>query len=467
MPFLLAIQFLGLVALAVGASCYALLVMQKISSARRRYPTLASRAAAPMPGPAAGSNPERPWPKLVVVVPAHNEADVIAEVAGSVLRADYPALHAIFALDRCTDATQAVLMKAIDDARAAGHTSCTVQVLPITACPEGWAGKVHALHHAVQQSEHAASAEALLFLDADCQLDPACLRAAVSLWREHDLDLLSALSTLIAEHWYEKVVQPIAAFELVRQYPVARVNADFALLRDPATGLLRGSRRAWPFANGQFILVRRAAYDALGGHECVKAELLEDIALAKRFARARYRIGVFLSGGPLRCRMYRSWEAFGRGWKRIYTEAAKRRPNRLRSNLRAVLATQVVFPLAGPLCALAALPALLLGDRPLALACALAGALATALCQLMAARVFSTQGLPTPMPWTIARGGWHTAAILRAASRDLLTGAPTEWGGKRYQRTPNLDQVGGQPSAPRGDAPEGGPAGAGREGEAS
>lgn len=429
MPLLLALPFLLLIALAVGAGVYAGIVIAKIARATKRFPTLADRMDAP--------EPEAGWPALVIVIPAHNEADVIADVARTVLKADYPNLHAVFALDRCTDATQAILQSTIE----AHPSPNTAEIIPITHCPEGWAGKVHALHHAVRMSQAVARAEALLFLDADCQLDPACLKAAITLWREHDLDLLSVLSSLIAEHWYEKVVQPIAAFELVRQYPITRVNADFNLPRDPHTGRLIGKRHAWPFANGQFILVRKSAYEALGGHECVKEEVLEDIAIAKKFARARFRVGVFLSGGPLRCRMYRTWPAFNKGWKRIYTEAAKRRPNRLASNLRAVLVTKAIFPIVGPACALAAIPAAILRDWPLTIACASVGVLASSLYQRMIAIEFRAQGLPMPMPWTIMRGGWHVSRILRDAMRDLVAGNPTEWGGKQYHRPLNLDQT--------------------------
>ena len=88
----------------------------------------------------------------------------------------------------------------------------------------------------------------------------------------------------------------------------------------------RDSRRH--FANGQFMLFRRDVYDAIGGHEAVKGELLEDIALARVVGMRRhdYAGGCLMADGMLFCRMYRSWEAFRRGWRRIYTEAAKRKP---------------------------------------------------------------------------------------------------------------------------------------------
>src|SRR5205823_291327 len=97
------------------------------------------------------------------------------------------------------------------------------------------------------------------------------IRACVALLERRRLDLLSLLSTLTCDTWFERLAQPAAGFELVRQYPISRANR-------------RSNPRA--FANGQFMLFRRAAYDAIGGHGAVHDELLEDLALARRLADA-------------------------------------------------------------------------------------------------------------------------------------------------------------------------------------
>jgi hypothetical protein len=92
--------------------------------------------------------------------------------------------------------------------------------------------------------------------------------------RERKLDLLSLLSTLTFHTWFERIVQPAATLELMRQYPLALANA--------AT-----DRR--PFANGQFLLFTRAAYDGHRRHEAVKSSLFEDVDLA-RLVDARKRL---------------------------------------------------------------------------------------------------------------------------------------------------------------------------------
>ncbi len=174
---------------------------------------------------------------------------------------------------------------------------------------------MHAVHAGVTRSRGAADADFLLFADADTLFSPGCIASALALMRERKLDLLSLLSTLTHDTWFERVVQTAAALELMRQFPLTRVNG------------VDGRRRA--FANGQFMLFRRDAYDAIGGHEAVKDALLEDLALARRIDDGTRRLGVFMADGLFHCRMYADWPQFRRGWKRIYTEAASRRAKRL------------------------------------------------------------------------------------------------------------------------------------------
>src|SRR5204862_6144625 len=94
--------------------------------------------------------------------------------------------------------------------------------------------------------------------DADTSFTPGCVAASLALMRERKLDLLSLLSTLSFDTWFERIVQPAATLELMRQYPLTLANAAM-------------DRR--PFANGQFMLFTREAYEDVGGHEAVKSSL--------------------------------------------------------------------------------------------------------------------------------------------------------------------------------------------------
>ena len=193
--------------------------------------------------------------------------------------------------------------------------------------------------------------------------------------RHRKLDLLSLLSTLSHDAWFERVVQTAAVFELLRQYPLTRANA-------------RGDRRA--FANGQFMLFTRDAYRAIGGHASVKHALLEDLALARLIEEQGRKAGVFLAAGLFHCRMYSTWAEFRRGWKRIYTEAADRDARRLgHSALRARwLGTLVRIAM--------------LSQAPLWI-----------------------------VPLHIV-GAWLIAGVLNEAVTDIRSHAPTRWGGREY-----------------------------------
>lgn len=355
-------------------------------------------------------------PPVCIVVAAHNEAGVIDRLARSLLEQDYPNFRVVFALDRCTDDTQARLE------RLTAHDPRFV-CMAVSACPDGWSGKVHALWQAVTTAPAAREAELLLFTDADTAFAPSCLSATIALLRQRRLDMLSLLSTLDAESWYERVVQPAVLVELVRQFPPLRANAP----------------RPRAMANGQFILFRREAYLAIGGHANVRDELLEDMALAGFAADAGFRPGVLVADGMLRCRMYRAWPDFVRGWRRIFTEIAHRRPRRIRRAARITLWVHCLFPILTAGVAAAGLtlglanaswPALAAG----CVAAATLGALAATLilCSRMAR--FGVLSL-TLYPFSCGVVAW----LLWSAARDLESGRPIRWGGREYRRSPRYE----------------------------
>jgi glycosyltransferase involved in cell wall biosynthesis len=405
---------LQILAAALNAASIALLVYWGIAifrflSTRRAIPT--ARAGLEL---ARGRSPAAP---LCVIIPAHNEQVSIGALVDSLLAQDYPDLRIVLCLDRCTDDTAAIAREHI-----AGDARFTL--LEIDHCPEGWAGKVNAIWQGVQ-TPAAGQAELLVFADADTIFHPSCLRACVALMEHRRLDLLSLLSTLSAERWFERTIQPIAGMELIRQYPIARAN------RPPGT-------RRRPFANGQFMLFRKSAYEAVGGHAAVKDELLEDIALARLMGEHNLATGLFLAGGMLHCRMYESYEAFRRGWKRIYTESAKLKVSRLRRASLVCRITGSILP------AFALLNLLLAAGMQLTppehaahwranLMLAALGLLAWSI--LMAA-VYRTSRIPAHLFPTAIAGCWIVADLLSEAARELETRTPVRWGGREYIREP-------------------------------
>lgn len=422
MPLLVAMPLFLLIGLAAAAAAYYGVVLGRVIRSTRSLPTLRHGLAVADAHP-----PHSPWPRIVAIVPAHNEEDVIEAHARSVAAQDYPEFHAVFSLDRCTDRTEEIVRRVIAEQPPERRARLSVHL--VRDCPPGWAGKVHAIHSAAAAHQAARDAAAepdlLLFADADTVLDPRCLRAAVALLRQRGLGLLSLLGTLTREGWFGSIVQPAAGFELLRQFPLDAVN--------------RGDKpRA--FANGQFMLWDRRAYEITGGHEAVKSELLEDIAFARRLQAARRgdpgapRWGVFLADGLMTCRMYRTWEAFTRGWKRIYTESAHRRPGRLaRSSLR-VLLTGVLLAPAGPAALIAGSIVLARPDPPLGWALVAGGTLGTLAAWIALAVIYRAQR--TPIAWLLLYplGAFLVSRLLRRAAKDLTRGRATRWAGREYAR---------------------------------
>jgi hypothetical protein len=396
-------SYLG-IGCAVGLFIYWGVGLGRILITSQRVPT--ARAGIEL----ARANP--PTEPVCVIVPAHNEAHAIADVIRSLRAQDHRAMRVVLALDRCTDSTE-------DVAREAVGADPRFEIIRITECPPGWAGKVHAVWTGVTRSVGAKNAAYLLFIDADTELDPACVSGAHAMMRDRSLDMLSYLSTLSNDRWYETLVQPAASLELLRQYPLMQASRD------------EGRR---PFANGQFMMFLASAYHAIETHEAVKDELLEDLALARRIEQARMRAGVFVAAGVMRCRMYESWPAFRRGWKRIYTEAARRRPSKLRRAAGRVVIPGAILPAFAMLGIVGSAIMFAHGDIRL-------GSIALGVCSIALGVFFAAIALAyraggAPL-WAVPgylAGAVLASRILKEAAADLEHNRPTEWGGIRYQR---------------------------------
>ena len=352
-----------------------------------------------------------PTGRVCVVVPAYNEAGVIAALIRSLRSETYPQLRVVLALDRCRDDTASL-------ARAGIAGDERFEIIEIDACPAHWAAKVHAVHAGVTRSRGAADADYLLFADADTVFTPGCIAATVAMMRHGKLDMLSLLSTLTHDTWFERVVQTAAVFELMRQYPLTLANA----LKD---------RR--PFANGQFMLFTRDAYAAVGGHGAVKDALLEDLALVRLIDASGRKSGVFLAAGLFHCRMYADWAEFRRGWKRIYIEAANRRPRRLSHSARWIRWLGTILPVwmltAGPLALV-----VIAGDSSMGWTLLSLWPVALLLWLGALLRISTLSRAPR---WTAPLhivGAWLTADLLSEAAHDLRRRRPTRWGGREYVR---------------------------------
>lgn len=241
----------------------------------------------------AATPPPPDAPAIAVAVPARNEARNIGRCVEALLAQTYPNFTVTVLDDRSTDATPEILA---DLARR--DPRLTVRLgEPL---PNGWAGKPHALVQAIA----GAQAEWLCFVDADTFAAPHTLTAALATAAAQRADLFTLLTRQRLGTFWEKAVMPLVFSALTVGFPPQHVN-------DP--------RRPEAIANGQFILIRRAVYDALGGHTALRASITEDKDLAASVKRAGYRLVLADGRAAAETRMYTSLAELWEGWtKNIY-----------------------------------------------------------------------------------------------------------------------------------------------------
>lgn len=221
------------------------------------------------------------WPPVTILVPGRNEGHLLATTLRSLCLQDYPDFRIVFIDDQSTDHTPAVCA-----ALAAEFPHLTIlhnQNPP----PPGWIGKAWALHQAVAQT--APQSDYLLFCDSDLRFHPQCLRQMMRLARHRNTDLASLLPALECRSLGELLALLAAMTLICIVYPLRKTN-------DP--------RHPKALVAGGFLLFKHAAYQALGGHQAVRGQVIEDIALGT-LARARgMRVFTVHTHDLMHARMY-------------------------------------------------------------------------------------------------------------------------------------------------------------------
>ncbi len=274
-------------------------------------------------------------PKVSIIIPARNEEGFIGRAVSSALAQDYPALEVLVVDDASEDRTA-------QEATEAGGGDERLRVVPGRPLPDGWLGKPSACWHGQSLSE----GEVLLFVDADIVLDPDATRQCVAALTERKLGMLSLWGTWVMESFWEKVAQPVVGGFVRGAHPLDKLN-------DP--------KRPEAFANGQFIMIRREDYHNFGGHEAVRAEVLEDVRFAQRAQAAGVRCGMFLAPSLFRVRLYTSLSEIWQGMLKNFYHGMNRQP-RLAAAAAAFVSTTTLLPVA------LLVLALWLGHWPLAVA---------------------------------------------------------------------------------------------------
>ena len=267
----------------VAAVLFPLMLLHR--SRVRRYPRLSADAA----------------PFVSIIVPARNEAENIGACVATLVNSEYPALEVIVVDDQSTDGTAEVVR--IIAERSAGR----VRLVEGESPPAGWIGK----SWACWQGYQAARGTVLLFTDADTRHDDALLGHAVGALHATSADLLSVLPRQRMITFWERVVLPqIFTLIILRFHDVDRVS--------------RARRPRDVIANGQYMLFTRAAYQAVGGHEAVHDDVVEDLALAQRIIAAGRNLRLAHADDMMEVRMYRSLGGIMEGWTKNLALGSRR-----------------------------------------------------------------------------------------------------------------------------------------------
>lgn len=232
-------------------------------------------------------------PLISVVVPARDEERNIRACIEGLLAQTYPRFEVIAVDDRSSDATPQILTEMTLHNRR-------LRLVHGSEPPPGWKGKPYALAQAADLAE----GEWLCFVDADTFASPNLLVSTFTAAKDWSADMFSIMTTQRLGSFWEKVILPVVFTGLSFGFPAMAVN-------DPKNPIA--------IANGQFILIKRSVYQAIGGHQAVRDRIDEDKALAQLVKGAGYRLIIADGRSLAQTRMYTSLSEMWQGWtKNIY-----------------------------------------------------------------------------------------------------------------------------------------------------
>ena len=237
-----------------------------------------------MPDSPISAAEESDQPEVSIIIPARNEEASLGSCIESLVSQDGVSFQIIVVNDQSTDRTREIA--------ASFPKVCVIDAARLAA---NWTGK----NNAVATGARAATANWLLFTDADTIHLPGSLARALAEAKAHQVDMLSYSPEQIAVTFWEMAVLPVVFAELARQYPPSKVS-------DPNSPDAA--------ANGQYILVKREAYVTVGGHAAVASSILEDVALARAFKSSGRKIRFRYAADAVRTRMYRNFRQLRDGW---------------------------------------------------------------------------------------------------------------------------------------------------------
>ena len=359
-------------------------------------------------------------PLISVCVPARNEERNIRACMEAILAQDYPNFEVIVLEDRSTDRTGEILRSLVAHTVPASPRSgenAKLKVMGGSDLPNGWAGKPHALFQAAAAARDAPGAW-LCFVDADTFLSPATLSSCYAKALETQADMFTIMTFQIMGSFWEKVVMPIVMTALSVGFSPRKVN-------DP--------NRRDAIANGQFILIKRSVYDAIGGHERIKDQIVEDKAISEQVKWNGYRLIVANGYSVAKTRMYTSLSEMWEGWtKNIYLGLSDRPSLMLLGAFGAFIL--LVAALILPIWPLLGVYWYLHGGGWLALSVILKSLLLWGIIIYARARVAIGMGISPWYAFTLPLGSAVFAAMMLTSTWKVISGKGVTWKGRIYSQ---------------------------------
>ncbi len=255
--------------------------------------------------------PDGDWPQVTLIIPARNEATWLPITVPTYCEQEYPNLRIVLVDDQSDDESPAILEKLQSRFK-------NLTVLKALPRPEGWCGKPWAVHQGVgflvaednpphpnppPRSTLGEGTEWLLFTDADCVFHPKTVMQAMKLARSADYDAVSLLAHMTFGTLFEEIALTGLATVLNLIMPM---------------GLSNHPKSSIALAAGGFILVKRSAYEKIGGHEGVKGQMIEDVMIGRKLKLSGAKLHTRATADLVSTRMY---EGFADLWEGLSKNA--------------------------------------------------------------------------------------------------------------------------------------------------
>jgi len=258
-------------------------------------------------------------PLISVLVPARNEEKSIGECLNSLFKQNYPNLEIIVIDDQSSDHTFEIVQEFT-------KKDTRIKLIQSKPLPGGWMGKCWALYQGAQ----IAKGEWFLFSDADVVHNPLTVNSAYQYAAKNGVDFLTLKYRLLVKSFWEKVIPPSINFVKAWFYPSPRKvnNANTSVIE----------------AKGDFILVKKSIYEKLEGHQAVKKEFIESVALMRNFKKVGYRVALLDGSHMLKVRKFHNLNEIVTSYSKLFYKFFQLKRNRYFFLLIALIIVAVLSP---------------------------------------------------------------------------------------------------------------------------